>query len=225
MNSLNKLEEFKGSNAWDNKFALPLIPMHNNPWIYSAYVRKLCGGFDSEMDYILFSHMNKCEVEPGLFNRWPDGSGGVTSHDEIMGLAYHDHDTAKDILLYLEKHDGEYINVHNPGKWTSEKFNVYRFIFLKPYLKACAEWHVSLLSQAQFSAFLIYDLITHKGIDPAGRLRIWIMLEAMEIFPLSGFVISIWRKIMKNKNITPKLCFTHYLAEVPIMKKMAPEYF
>ncbi len=223
-----KLVKVRNSTAWDGNHNLPLIPQHNNPWIYSAYIMKciqdemILGAGIYER---LYTHLKKCMVEPGLFNRWPNGSGGVTSHDEIMGIAWHFPEAAKQILKYLMKNDGIYLNkeVNNP-----ERYNVYRMIFLKPFLLACAKYQVSVLSQIKWSVFLVYDLLTHrkkKDLDCGGRLRIWIMLDRMESLPICKMTIWIWRRIMHSKGLGPKFCFNYYLAEVPVMKDIAPDRF
>lgn len=226
---MNLFGKFTKSNAWARRYNLPLIPQHNNPWIYSAYISKIMGGFNTSLLVDLSKYAEKCQIKPGLFDRWPDGSGGLTSHDELMGLAYHFEWAASDILFYLSVNDGLYINkpeLINPLV-SAERFNVYRMVFLKPFLQACAGYRVGIISQIIWAGFIAYDLITHRIKEPdmGGRLRIWIMLEHMSKYPLTGIAIWLWKKVMHNKGLSPKKCFTVYLREVPVMTETAPEEF
>lgn len=236
--------KIKGSNVWDSRFELPLIPIHNNPFLYSYYVMKMAG-YTKEIHERLSLHAENCRTSFGVFDRWPDGSGGIMSFDELMGLAAHHEWAAQEILAYLTETDGVYINRPEDVKphELDEKHYVYRMIFLKPFLRACAGYKVNLISQAQFSAFLIYDLLTHKftiddffkadagtdefrkKLDAPGRLKIWVMLDYMEKYPLSKLAVNWWRRSMRKKDITPKTCFANYLSEVPIMWEIAPESF
>lgn len=234
-----------GSNAWDEIFSLPLIPMHNNPHLYSHYVMKMLG-YTPEIHKRLSLHAKNCRTSFGVFNKWPDGSGGNMSFDEIMGICAHHKWVSQEILGRLLKTDGIYVNSREDVKpyELDEKHYVYRMVFLKPFLRACAGYKVNLISQAQFSFFLIVlDLLKHdfkkedfdlekkdykkfrKKLNAPGRLRIWVTLDFMEKYPLSKLAVNWWRKAMHKKGITPKVCFNHYLDEVPIMREIAPESF
>lgn len=221
------LDQFIESNAWDSRFQLPTCPMNNNPWIYSAYAQKLMKQDGHVLDdSAIEQFFAQCSVPkiPGLFHRWPDGSGGTNSHDEILGAAYLSRDIAKQILLYLDAHDGDFSDLGE----TSENpfhFNVYRMVFLRPYLLARAypDQTIGVLSQSAWSGHIIFDAFTRKMDDAGGALRNWIMFEEMERFPLCKAAISIWKERMRKASLTPKTAFSMEPHECPVYTQNAPE--
>lgn len=223
-------ERFKASNAWETKYNIPLSPMNNNPFFYAACAAKLIlrrDGFSCfnkiQADYLVYALL--CERFTGLFDRWPDGKGGMTSHDELIGIAYMSSDLAKDILSFLDRTDGIYMNKDaSPGE-IEEQFNLFRFVWFRPYLLAAAERKVSLLSQLGFASHLIWDMFTAKPDDASGRLLIWMMSDAMMKYPLSGLFVEIWRVVMKARGFTLKHMFELEPKENPIFAELAPDDF
>ncbi len=237
---MSALELFKQSNAWDERYGLPLCPSLNNPWLYGAYALKLMRerGLTAIEELKLVErfreHAYSCRVEPGLFNRWPDGSGGFTSHDELMGMAYISSELAHEILTYLEATDGVYVNkeqdkIDFKDDW-QYRFNVYRMIWFKPFLKARAGSNLNLFSQFLFAGHLLLDAWRIKDeqeaiFDQGGRLRIWIMLEAMETFAITGAAVSVWREKMNRIKASPKGMLTFEPKECPIYRSLGAEKF
>jgi hypothetical protein len=229
------LARFQASNAWDTRYALPLVPIHNNPWIYSAYALKImrASGLTSSEEMQLLYHFESyasgCRIEPGLFNRWPDGTGGVTSHDELMGMAYVSSDFACELLAFLQKTDGVYCNKREElDSSDSERFNVFRFVFLEPFLRARAGYRVGLFSQLQFSAHVVRDMCSRRPDDTSdagGLARLWLMLDTMEKYPIPGIAIYFWRKRMKTIGWSPKRVFQNYLSECPIYRQEVSDEF
>lgn len=207
------------SSAWSKLYDLPLCPVFNNPWIYGAYALKLLrlNGLNAseqeDLKHRFGLHALACRVDPalpGLMNRWPDGGGGMTSHDELMGMAYISPGLARALVAYLAQTDGVYINKPEETKgdqFSSLRHNVYRFPFMKPFLMACAGYTPGLLSQLAFAGHLVVDAFTTKSgdtSDAGGKLRIWIMLEHMERFRITNAAVKFWRSKMKDKGF--KLC-------------------
>ena len=235
------LKSFQASNAWDQRFNLPLVPMHNNPWIYLAYALKMIrlGKHTNdeliELVDLIEDHLARCRTKVwGEFYRWPEGLGGDTSHDEVMGIAYIDWclklETAptKAILERLLETDGVY-NVQNVPEKIPEEHNIYRFVWMEAFLKACTnKFRVGFISQFWFSVALLKDIFKYKKEDgnESGLLLKWIMFEPMEKYLLSGITIGFWKSKMKKLGINPKQIFTEkYLKECPAYGENAPNEF
>jgi hypothetical protein len=229
------LDDFKNSTAWDNEYQLPLVPMHNNPGIYCAYSFKIMKAHGiPAFEEIQFIHdfeifAEKCRVAPGLFNRWPEARGGVTSHDEIMGMAYISRKLANEILMYLYESDGIYCNVlEELTSRDPERFNVFRLPFLEPFLRARAGYRVGLWNQIKFMGFVMSDYLTRKRDDTkdaGGMLRLWLMLDTMDKFKLCKLANDAWRARMKDYGWSPKRAYEYYLAECPVFHETAPSAF
>jgi hypothetical protein len=231
------LERIKASSAWMPEFDLPLFPGHNNPWIYGALALKClrASGLNIAEDIALVNrfeeHAAKCNVSGirGLFHRWPNGSGGVTSHDELMGMAYISPRLASDILDRLEERDGVYDNT-NPASSDSERYNLYRFPFFKPYMQASTyKRRVGLATQAQWAAFMIGDAWHYERgdtKDAGGRIRNWLMLEAMNEHVISYAASLIWSRTMKAKDCSPRTMLSFEPGDLhPILSHLAPLEF
>jgi len=230
---MNALEAFKESNAWHKKYNLPLCPMFNNPHIYGAYAYKIIS-LDkrvSDADLVELqrdfrTYYRACRITSGLIHRWPDGSGGITSHDEIIGAAKIYEENAKEIMLHLTMTDGVYINKPKeiaPGG--EEVCNVFRILWVKPVLMALAKFRLGIFLQCQYAAVLIVDAISYKEGDEAGRLRHWLTFKEMGEYPIAGAAILFWKKKMADKNLSPKKCFEKYLTQIPVFREFAPDDF
>jgi len=223
---MSAIEKLMKSNVWDSRFSLPTIPMHSNPWIYTAYCFLLAGKAD-KVDYRehFFSQIDefyaKCLISPGFFNKWP--GGGHTSHDELMGAAWLRPGIAREIVEYLELNDGMYDNESKQNN-PREKFYMYRFIFLMPYLRACAGLRVSLASQVLWSLSAISNCWKFTG-ESSGVLLHMLMCDKMQNYPISKLAVWFWRHRLKTKfGCTPKLVFSkHYLSECPVLGEIALE--
>ncbi len=228
-------DEFRKSNLWHSGYDLPLFPGLNNPFIYGAYALKVMSEVGlslDEKDGLMGKwerFVDSCRIEPGLFNRWPDGGGGGMSHDELMGLAYLSPIWAKEILAYLEKTDGLYCNKADDAKEPDAeiRFNVYRFPFMKPFLKARAGYSLSPFTQLQFAASLFWDMLETKklSVDPGGRLKIWLMCEAMERGFISRVAVEVWRDRMRELGFTPRTELKGELGAFPILYQFAKDRF
>lgn len=222
---MSALVKVMNSNAWDTRFSLPTVPFHSNPWIYIAYFLNVAGIADGE-DYAkklspeVDEFYKKCLKVSGVFTKWPEG--GFTSHDELMGAAWLRQGIAREIVQYLSEHDGIYDS--ECPEAPRETHNVYRFIWLMPFLKACAGYKVSFLSQIIWSISAIANSWKFSG-DTSGVLLFWLMCSKMKDYPLSKIAVWFWGHRMKNKHgITPKIIFSkYYLTETPVLAEIAPE--
>jgi hypothetical protein len=206
------------SGAWSAEYGLPLVPACRNPWLYMAYACKLLelNGALIDFNVSLQDFIKRCEIAPGLFHRYPDGDRDITSFDEIMGIAYLDKLAAGRVFKYLEEHFGEYNNTGEQEK-VPEQFNVYRFLFLRPFLKAITG-SFDLLAELIWSGVIFWDAFTYdksKGLDASGRLRTWLMMEDMEVYLLCRLAIKFWRYRMKRQEVTLKECMAIEPREAP----------
>lgn len=185
--------------GWRFDYDLPI--WHQNPHIYMAYADLVLRLRGEKLDPIAVdSYQYKCEIEPGLLNRFPEG-GGQTSHDEVMGAASFSTLQAERILWHLDRNDGEYDN--RPDRPNApERYNLYRFPWLRPYLAACALYRVSVYSQAIWSAHVVRAALKGKGVGP--HLRVWLMSDKMRRYPLCELAIRFWLSRMKKKGLTLK---------------------
>lgn len=208
------------SNAWDSQYHLPLIPEHNNPWIFCAYVQRLLW---TNGDWIPYSdiekHISRCEEEPGFIQRWPGDNN--TSHDELLGAAFLSPAFSARAVDYLSKHNGYY---------TQEKptlrDNIYRYVFMLPALKAFANRPVNLFLQILLAFHVLWELYFVKAGEANDRLKIWLMYPYVKNLGLSGPVVRYWARTWTKRGVTPKVMFTqNYLTEVPIMGEMAGDSY
>lgn len=216
------IEEFKKSNAWDVRNGLPTVPFHNNPWIFMAYAFKLIKLNDGSvpLDKELWNMALNCEKEPGLYNRWPDGTGGVTSHDELIGISFLIPTMSFRILRYLDSNMGYYNNLTSAKGLSFFRYNLFRFVFLKPVLKSFANLELTKLDKFFLYAYLITHAFNPKK-DYGGSLVIWIMTEALK----DNKVVQLWKKLSNKKMYGPKECFQNYLKECKVFYNNAPIRF
>ena len=222
----DKLNSLRQTPAWSEEENLPVFPKYDNPWIYLTYVMRLLGWDKSKEDFppwfltALAERFQKCEAFPGFVTRWPLQQAGFTSHDELMGACYISPEFTSRAERFLDVHSGLYSLDENPGEDT----DIDRFIFMRPFMRASddADYPVSLLSQAAFSAHLLWDLLfTHEG-DVDGRLKIWLMLPAMSRYPLSNLALKFWAWRWTKRGWTPKRIFTEvYLKEYAFLGEWA----
>lgn len=225
---INVLEDFKKSNAWSLNYNLPIVEFHNNPHLYMAYAYKIIRLWDKEsaakiIPYF-YLYASQCQINFGLFYRYPDKRGGPTSHDELIGIASMSEFLAKHIYNYIKNHNGVYDNGEDPHvKYRFFRYNLYRFPWAIVYIKACAGYKLSCFDKFVFNLFLKLDMINYKGSNEGGRLRIWLMLDVMEKhIPKT---VKLWKKDMRAHGLSPKECFTFYLSECPVYHQYAPNLF
>jgi hypothetical protein len=220
-------ERLRQSKAWDAEWDLPTFKATNdNPWIYMAYadlVIQLAGEHP-----LLRSSVGRrfvaCEIEPGLFTRWP-GKRGFTSHDEIMGAAYFDEWIARQILSYLDRTGGEY-NADERRNEGRLSLNVYRFPWLRPYLLACAGFGVPIWGQLVWAAHMLYSAFTNGGPDNAGgRLRNWLMAHHMRHYPICAAAIWVWKRRLGKESDGLKESLLIEPREVPELGWNAPYFW
>lgn len=226
-------DDLKASNAWDASANLPLVPQHNNPSIYSAYAAKLVRNKldDAEHTQLYAAYLDwadQCRVigPRGLFNRYPDGRGGVTSHDELMGRAWWSVENAVDIDDYLDSTWGVYYNLGSLPLWKWPRFCIERFIWVRPFIKARAGRDISLFRQWLFAAHVLWS--ARKPPEPTAignYLRIWIMHNAAAYskYPIMDAALSQWSAKMNEYDFWPRDAFKIYLAECPIFYQYACE--
>lgn len=199
----------------------PMIYLHgtNNPHIYAAYndlALRLRGEHIERSEYMKFFLACTDPERPGVFYRWPGGRGGTTSHDECMGAAYFDVDIARSIVRYLDANGGEY-DTHRKGRpkisdllkhrrltfrrvitailaslW---RWNLYRILWFRPYLVACSGYRPSILDELIWSIFCLraaFTTVNISRVGPGRRLRVWLMAERMQHYPICRIAIRFW---------------------------------
>lgn len=105
-------EQLKESNAWSAAYQLPNMPMHSNPWIYTAYAHRIFWNHFGPADIRDFNsslrlYFAKCEPVPGYISKWP-GDTNPTSHDELLGAAYLSKEFASRSVAFLASRNGNY---------------------------------------------------------------------------------------------------------------------
>lgn len=227
------IERLKASNIWHPKYDLPLSPQNNNPWFYMALSFRV---IDNETDYSTCEardiYLEACEKEPGLFHRWPnhDLPGGaaddVTSHDELIGIAYISPYAAQRIWKYLKDHWGNYNNTKFRPK-IPFSYNLFRFVWFVQFIRSRAGIELSKFSQWLWAVHVRFDAWkTKRGTDDAsGRELIWVMAKEMCRWPLCKEAYKDWCQSMKEKGITPKYALTLEPKQNPVLVELAPEEF
>lgn len=219
---MSALNDFKNSNAWDHIHDLPLVPRLNNPWIYMAYAFKLIFETDgiilTNSNYNLDNYIRLCEKQPGLFNRWPDETGGSLSQDEVVGISCISIQATARLRSYLLTHLGDYNN--------SNQFNFLgRFYWLYAILNKSAFGKAGFINQLLWTIMIIFDTLTYRNGDASGRLLIWAMLDLMDGYKIPNYFINKWKNKMKRIGMTPKLAFQQELPDYPVFEQYAPEEF
>jgi len=209
------------TELWHHIWQLPLIPIHANPHMYLALVTMMNPNIPQAR---LDAYFQSCDKAETVY-RFPDGRGGNFSHDEVLGAAAYSQMAAVSLYDRLEQNDGVFPDEHGkiyPGRY------FYRYVFLKPYLRARIGMPVSVWSQSLWSAHVIWSMIMNKShnFDPDGLLKVWLMGQSAKNYPLMNFSYELWKKVMKSRGIGPKMIFTsHYLNEAKTMREIAPNDF
>jgi hypothetical protein len=109
--------------------------------------------------------------------RWPDGTGGPPSQDELVGWA----------VLYPESID----------RWRSLiPFKMLRFFFLGPFLRVCSGLGINIFEQMLWSAYLLMSCRSPHE-DTSGKLLFWAQLPQMQRrYWITNKAISYWQSKM-----------------------------
>jgi hypothetical protein len=222
---MNALERLRNSNAWNDDWALP-IGHSGNPHLYVAYcdlVLRLQG--EEVPRHWYWKFYDACEVEPGLFKRWPDGRFGPTSHDEVIGAAHMGPYAADRILRYLDEHGGEYNSHGVPAK--PLRYNLYRLPWLRGYLCAAAGYRMSPLDQVLWSLKLLLEARSDSDsgkTGPGPRLRAWLMSYHARKHAICALAWRCYRWQIQRKGCTLK----HDLEQEPawpVLSELAPNKY
>lgn len=213
------LELLRKSNAWDARYDLPTCPTHNNPHIYIAFAFRLCPEM-AQLQKQAEEYILSCEVVPGYITRWPGSDD--TSHDELMGAAYIYQEFARRAVSFLAGND----NYYSLEKEPPEKADQSRFLFLMPFLRACAGLRVSTRSQILFAAHVLFSAFLVKPGHTSGILKIWLMAPKMRQFPICALALWIWAWRWKKRGFTPNSIFgRYYLREIPVFSQLAKDTY
>jgi hypothetical protein len=200
--------------------------MHSNPHLYTAYAEKILNGYGETVGVGIFKYTRSCQTFKGLYHRFPDGGGGVTSHDELIGIISHAEFFAVNILYTLEDNNGVYDNQNpdNPNK----KHNLSRFPWFTAYVKTSAfvrDYRTPFYNTC-YAIYLIDQALRYhptKRPDDGGRLLTWLMSDKMRKQPYCRLAHKFWDWRMRKSG--PKDCFSRYLLECPIFHELAPDRF
>ncbi len=217
---MTAVQKIEASKAWDKRYGLPTCPQFNNPWIYIAYffllVRQAGEPIPESWKINLLKFNAGCTKADGTFFRWPDKTGGMASHDEVLGRAYLLSQASKEMLVVFDKTDGTF------DAGNDDRKNQQRFIFLRPFMLACTdEYRVSLISQFFWGAHVIISAITYKFGQDSGSLKNWLMVDKMRNYPVSQIASYIFSLIMSKKGCTPKVAGKNYFGEIPEFSEIA----
>lgn len=210
----------KETEAWSEKYQLPTFNSMN-PHLFVAYVAQLIAQSEEPFTtidiYTQYSNfLASCEVMGGLYKRYPDGSSGLTSWDEIIGIARIRPSSAKDIYNYLEVTDGIYDSENENS--TDERKNVYRLPFIRPLLRLAAGMRVSLIDQAILCGWMIWDAVNpDQGMS--GHLQLWLYLPLMKEKAVTSIGAAFWQWRMKARGISTYHMFTEYFHNEPKFKE------
>ncbi len=171
--------DIKLTNCWSENYKLPLCPNHYNPHAYLGYINQIDPTAVDVSEYFRF--FSEC-IQSGIFYRFPDRTQGEASWDEVIGAGSLNPSAASILLLNFRP------------LW-------HRFIFLTPYLKACAfgpdclTWFDKLLIKAYIRFSLSGNL--EQG-DYSGRLRNWMIITK------TGVMRDWWNERMVGAGYTLK---------------------
>src|SRR3990167_9316746 len=218
------LTRLQNSLAWDVRYSVPTCPSLNNPWLYMAYAQaSLVISHPEISKEDILNHFFKCTPN-GIENmtRWPDGSGGAISMDELLGAAYLHEWIARDILAYLDKHWGQF--PHPPDKPSWLRHNMYRFVFMRPYLKAASGAKLCpFLDQLPIMLYILYGCFNRDATEAGGKLRRYLIIQKTLRFSAIRFAANIWRKVMLRRGMTMKVALSLEPREYPILSQIAPK--
>lgn len=214
------LLKLKNSPAWDDRYNLPLCPELNNPWLYCAYANIICNNSLYVPDVI--GHYFRCTPSGSNvaeFYRWPERIGGETSHDEIMGVASLAYSLAIVLLQGIDEKWGFFKNVKE-NSWSLRHF-IYRFYWLRPYLKVCAKKRINILEQFICAIYIISGAIAPSTKNVSGHLMRYLLICKMSDYKLIKLAAKLWKKRLLARSITFKSCLAIEPKEYPVLSRLA----
>lgn len=222
------LELFEDSTAWDARYRLPLVPRYNNPWIYGAYAYKLMIDNRAPITELKllnerFSfHFRHCQVTQGLINRWPDGTGGMTSHDELIGAAYISVTNARAICFYLKMMNGYYINKPNEVKRKQFfRHSMHRFPWAMTFLKLRAGKGFSpSIFELIYTA--LHICLSAFSKSESANCKSWLMRDVFQMHWFLRYPCKFWTKIKINRGESPETWLPKEIKNEPIFFELAP---
>lgn len=237
---MTSIGDFMNADGWDSRYWLPTFQRHNNPFLYMAYFNLLLRRQHPDhglTEFSVYEHYLRCLVDSqihsghGLINRWPDGGGGETSHDELIGLSALCPPAARHVEAYLREHWGCYDNKKTGNKfWRFFRFNLYRFPWFVCYLRHRAGKPPSRWLDL---AHVLYVRVQAWRFDKlrnpltGSLLMTWLMGQTMRESqnPKVREAYDYWEKTLWIKGASPDWVFDRYLTEYPIFKQAAPLFF
>jgi hypothetical protein len=143
----------------------------------------------------LITFADACEMEPGLYRRFP-GIDGSTSWDELIGAAYASWGLARSILAQGEKTDWAF-NQESPGTWSWRAWFPRNIAFVA-FIRAASGLQVGQFNQILWALKAITTAFGPKE-EVSGRQLIWLMSSTMASYPLSAIGASLFQSICKLK--------------------------
>jgi hypothetical protein len=206
--------KIQDTEAWSSKYQIPSFDSMN-PHAFTAYVLKLIEHDDSRFPILAAysGFLDGCRVQKGLYKRYPDGSAGNTSWDEVIGIAKIF--GGRDVYGYLESTDGIY-DWENPES-RDERRNLYRLPFIRPLLRVAGNMRLSLIDQGILALWILWDAFNgDKGMS--GHLQVWLYGDSYEKYFIPTAAMCVWNWRMRVKGITVNKMFSEYFHDKPRFK-------
>lgn len=220
---MTNLEKFQYSQAWSNSWNLPLCSEYNNPWIYCAYAQKILKQNGETLSQAsIETYGETCQEKKGLYNRWPDGRGGLTSSDELVGMAYLSKKMASAIVDYLYFNDGIYNNTGEFSNIGNERFDMKRFIYLIPFLRSRADMVLSPFTLTLFSTHVI-KISFSKDIS-GNKLLVDIMREEMSKYFVCKMAYKVFDYMQNRFAVTKQKCLENEIKAYPIYSQISSNW-
>lgn len=214
--------DLQDTEAWDPKYNLPTF-QSMNPHAFTAYCVTALEhkGKHSEAAEILQTYwrfLYDCTVfksQPkytGLYHRYPDGSAGNISWDEIIGISSLAPLGARHAREYLFLHLGCYDD-QNPGTWSFRR-NLYRFPFLTALLKIGGGDWLGPIGRVVLALWYLWDALSS---DPgmSGHLQHWLYREYVKPHWGAHLGVIFWDWRMKKRGIDETTMLTKYFWDKP----------
>lgn len=221
---------FRASKAWSEEFFLPIRPEHNNPHLYFSYFllceltgkEKITKQEESALGINWSGYISECRIAPGLFNIYPSGRAGRMSHDEIMGICFASWyfgrlDIIAELLTYLVMNDGVYNNANDTdGTFGASRFDVFRIVYLLPFIQATLGIALTLRSQVVVSAYILYRVIKYdKGAGGDLRTLMLRTVFSHRDYKLLNVVFYFYGMIQNARNKGPSKLAEDYFGGEP----------
>jgi len=177
---------------------------HNeNYWLYTAmaiHTIKLRFEDPGPLISSIMPFAQACEIEPGLFHRFPGWDSRHMSQDELYGIVsiFRGTQVAKEVLRYAEKNQWCFNNVA-PGQFLLKSW-LERFLQTRALVKLCAGEKPSPIDLALWSLGMITSCLTHYGESSGKQLSYLNALEFRDYDSvLVRVTIAVYTEIMQRK--------------------------